>query len=237
MQTFLRISLKNRDFLPAYYWPGVYLRCHEVDGAAGYFDAGGEGLADGVETAKDRDASAVTRSIRTAGAVVGQEGGMDVDDAARELFQEVSAEDAHPAGQHDEVNLEETQPGGEPGFAFGAVLPGQVHGLQVMSMGAFQAVGVDIVADDQRDGDAGQFVAFDGVDQSLQVGAGTGDEDAQAQRGLLLRAVFFRVFGRRFHASTVSYFALEGFAFIAACTHNCCTSSSACVSSADRRCL
>ena len=32
---------------------------------------------------------------------------MDVDDAAGELRQEVRAEDAHPAGQHDEINVEE----------------------------------------------------------------------------------------------------------------------------------
>ena len=36
-----------------------------------------------------------------------------------------------------------------------------------MFVGAFQAVGVDVVADDERDLYAWQFFAFDGIDQGL----------------------------------------------------------------------
>src|SRR5690348_3694754 len=112
MQAFFGIAFKNRDFFAANYGAGVYFGGDKVDGAAGYFHACSEGLADGVEAAEDGDGGAVAGGVGAAGAVVGEQGGMDVDDAARELGQEVGAEDTQPACQHDEVNLEETQPGG-----------------------------------------------------------------------------------------------------------------------------
>ena len=184
MQAFFGITFKNRYFFAAYDGAGVYFGSDEMDGAAGYFYAGVESLLDGMEAAKDGDGSAVAGGVGAADAIVGQEGGVNVDDAARELGEEGGAENAHPAGQHEQINLEELQPGGQFGLAFLAVVPGQVHSLQVMLMSAFQAVGVYVVADDQYDFNAGEFVALDGIDQGLEVAAGTGDQDSQAQSGL-----------------------------------------------------
>jgi hypothetical protein len=150
-----------------------------VDAAACDFNACIEGLFDGVKAAKDGDLGAVTGSVGAAGTIIGEQSGMNVDDAVGEVREEIGAEDAHPPGEDDKVYLEFAEQVAEAGFALCARLPGKKARWNAGILGAHQAIGVWLVTDDEGDLNAREFLAFNGVNQGLQVGAGAGDEDAE----------------------------------------------------------
>src|SRR6266568_866600 len=163
VQRLLCIALANGDFFTADYRSRVDLLLYHV------------------ESPEDGDLCAITRGICVACAVVGDKGGMKIDDASRELFNEACTEDTHPADQYDEVNAEKLQQCSKPRLALRSLLPGQVDHWQVMCKGTLQAVGIGFVAHDQRDLDVGQFLALDGIDKRLQVAACARDEHTKAQ--------------------------------------------------------
>src|SRR5579884_1800516 len=189
VQALLRIPRLDGNFFAADDGSGVDGGSYVMDGAARRWDVGLQGLAHGMEAAKDGDGRAVAGSVDFAGAAIGQEGRMQVDDTPGELGQEGCAEYAHPAREYDEVDLEEVQEGSELRFAlrhfrcFGwrGSVPGQVDGGQFVTQSALQANRVGFVAHDEGDFDAGKLAAFDGIDEGLQVAAAAGDEDAEAE--------------------------------------------------------
>src|SRR5260221_1261404 len=181
VQRLLCIALANGDFFTADCRSRVDLRRHIMHCTARYLYAGVERLLYHVESPEDGDLRTIACSIRVACAVIGDKGGMEIDDASRELFNEACTEDTHPADQYDEVNAEKLQQCSKPRLALRSLLPGQVDHWQVMCKGTLQAVGIGFVAHDQRDLDVGQFLALDGIDKCLQVAAGAGDEHAKAQ--------------------------------------------------------
>src|SRR5579883_186404 len=190
VQALLCISRLDGDLFAADDGSGVDGGGDVVDGAARRWDVGLQGLAHGMEAAKDGDGRAVAGGVDFAGAAIGQESGMQVDDTPGKLGQEGRAEYAHPAREYDEVDLEEAQESSELRFAlrhfrrFGrrGSVPGQVDGRQFVAQGALQAGRVGFVTDDEGDFDVGKLAAFDGVDEGLQVAAAAGDENAEAER-------------------------------------------------------
>src|SRR5579871_6835259 len=181
VQALLGIARQYRHLFAADDRPGVYLRRHEVNAAARYGYARVERLADGVQSAKHGNDATVLRGVRAARAVVRDERRVNVDDAVGKLCLEVRAENAHPACQHDQIYLEEVEPGDEGCLALFAILPVEIERLQVVPVRAFQAIGVDSVTRHQGNLDAGQFVAFDGIDHGLQVRTGAGDQHSEPQ--------------------------------------------------------
>ena len=115
---------------------------HEVDHHAGGRALAGEGLLprplDGVG----------------AGELAG-EGGVEVDDAVGEPAEEAHREDAHPAGEDDEVGPEAGDDVGEAGVVVGAglarVAP-DVDGGDAGGAGPHEGVGVGLVGHDGDDG-------------------------------------------------------------------------------------
>src|SRR5260221_14148741 len=105
VQSLLCIPLLNRYFFPAYDRPGIHLWCHIVDAAPGDLHTGIQGLFDCMQASEDRYLCAVASGIGTSRASIRQERGMDVNDTLGEVFEEGSAEDAHPAGKHNQVDL------------------------------------------------------------------------------------------------------------------------------------
>src|SRR5438132_6947388 len=101
VQTLFGISLFNRYFFPAYNRPGIHLRCHIVDAPPGDLHTGIQGLFDCMQASKDRYLCAATGCIGASYTSIRQERGMDVNDTLGEVFEEGSAEDAHPAGKHN----------------------------------------------------------------------------------------------------------------------------------------
>src|SRR6266568_1893674 len=181
VQRLLCIALANGDFFTADYRSRVDLRRHVMHCATCCLYTSVERLLYHVESPEDGDLCAITRGICVACAVVGDKGGMKIDDASRELFNEACTEDTHPADQYDEVNAEKLQQCSKPRLALRSLLPGQVDHWQVMCKGTLQAVGIGFVAHNQRDLDVRQFLALDGIDKRLQVAARARDEHAKAQ--------------------------------------------------------
>ena len=114
----------------------------EVDHHAGGGALAGEGLVprplDGVR----------------AGQLAGQ-GRVQVDDPVGEPAEEAHREDAHPAGEHDEVGTEAGDDVGEAGVVVGARLAGvapDVDGRDAGGAGPHEGVGVGLVGDDGGDG-------------------------------------------------------------------------------------
>src|SRR6266700_3071150 len=126
VQRLFRIALLNSDLFTADYGSRVDLRRHIMHRAARYLYTGIERLLYHVEPPEDGDLCAIARGIGVARAVVGDKGGMKIDDAPRELFDKGWAEDTHPAGQYDEVNAEQSQQCGKLRLAIRSLLPGQV---------------------------------------------------------------------------------------------------------------
>jgi hypothetical protein len=101
------------------------------------------------------------------------QGGVEVDDASREPAEEAHREDAHPAGEHDDVGAEPGDDVGEAGVVVRsglALVAPDVHRRDAGDAGAHQGVGVGVVGDDG--GDAGrQPPVGTRVDDRLQVAA------------------------------------------------------------------
>ena len=116
----------------------------------------------------------------------GEQGRVDVDDPLREGGEEVLAEHAHEAGQHDQVDLVRPQRAHERAIEAGprrvvAVVDhegGQARGARARQGRALGDVGPD-------DGEArrAELAPPAAIDERLQVGAAAGDQDADVHRG------------------------------------------------------
>src|SRR5262249_40233985 len=95
-----------------------------------------------------------------------EEGGVDVDDATGEAFEEGSCEEVHVAGEDDEIDATKLQPIGDLSIARGAVrkpFEREDATRDASSIGASERGCVGSVGGDRRDREAG-------IDQRLQVG-------------------------------------------------------------------
>src|SRR6266487_3228740 len=72
MQSLLSIPFLNSYLFPAYDWPGIYLRRHEMDAAPGDFHASIEGLSNRMQSTKDGYLCPITRDIYTTSSIIGQ---------------------------------------------------------------------------------------------------------------------------------------------------------------------
>ena len=101
------------------------------------------------------------------------EGRVQVDDALGEPAEEAHREDAHPAGEHDEVGVEAGDDVGEAGVVLGSRLTGvapDVDGWDAGAAGPHEGVGRGLVGDDG--GDGGREAAVGArIDDRLQVAA------------------------------------------------------------------
>ena len=107
-----------------------------------------------------------------AGQLAGQ-GGVEVDDALGEPAEEAHREDAHPAGEHDEVGTEPGDDVGEAGVVLGsrlALVAPDVDRRDAAGSGAHECVGVGVVGDDGGDGGRQPPVGAR-VDDRLEVAA------------------------------------------------------------------
>jgi len=137
----------------------------EVHGAAGDFDAVVEGLLLGVEAGEG-----------------GQERWVDVEDAIWEGGDECGREQAHVAGEADEVDgmlAEACDQVGVVGFAR-AAFGDESGGGKAEVAGCGEAGSIGDVGDDDGDFDAGEAAGADGVRDGEEVGTAAGEEDAEA---------------------------------------------------------
>src|SRR5205807_2685855 len=107
-----------------YHRSGVHLWCDVMNRASGYCQPCIECPSDHVQSAKDGCSRPVAGDIGCTCAIIGQESGMQIDDALRKLFQECGAQNAHPTCQHDEVDLKQMEEGGQFLFALDLLFPG-----------------------------------------------------------------------------------------------------------------
>src|SRR5262249_10593584 len=116
----------------------------------------------------------------------GEEGGVDVDHPIGEGAEEVLAEHAHEASQHDEVGLVRAQRGHEGAVEAGArrVVAGIHHeSRQAGGARAGDARAVGHVAADDGEARGAELAAAAALDERLEVGAAAGDQDADVHRG------------------------------------------------------
>ena len=105
---------------------------------------------------------------------------MHVEDPLREVAGKILAEDAHEAGQNDQVDLlplQELKQSGLKALLPAAVLPQQGHGGDARLPGPLQSVSLRLVGHHQANVPALDNAAFLRVDQGLEIGAAAGDEN------------------------------------------------------------
>src|SRR5208337_4521869 len=139
---------------------GIEIFVDEVDGAAGEFYAVVEGLF-----------------LRFEAWERGEERGMDVEDALGKGGYEEGGEEAHVAGQADEIDFVFMKDGGDlavVGFAL------EAFGGDGAGVGALEALGGGLVADDDGNFGVGDATGGDTVGEGLEVGPATAEEDADA---------------------------------------------------------
>ncbi len=136
----------------------------EVDGAAGDFGAEFEGLGLGVETGE-----------------AGEQAGVDVEDAVGEGLDEGRGDDAHVAGEADEVDPGAAQALDELFVTLDghAASDGNVRGGQAEGARGGEAGGVGFVREHDGDFGLGQAAIRDGLVDGEEVGAATGEQDAK----------------------------------------------------------
>jgi hypothetical protein len=132
---------------------GVGLGGDEVNRGAGQGDAGGQSVVDGVSAA---ECGLLAPTGHDGGSVAaGKEGGVDVDNAAREVAEEVRRENEHPAGEDDEVGIEEIEEGEKAlleALALGGVpaaLEREINGWDAGGKPALEASTIRVVTDDE----------------------------------------------------------------------------------------
>ena len=137
----------------------------EVDGAAGDLGPIVEGLVLGVEAGEG-----------------GKQRGVDVEDAIGEGLHEGRRDDAHVAGETDEIDLVRVEGGDHLAVVVGAVAAGggDAHGGEVQLAGRGEAGGIFPVRENDGDLCADEVPLADGFGDGEEVGASAGEEDAQA---------------------------------------------------------
>src|SRR5581483_975404 len=109
VQRLFGIVCLNGNFGGANSGTSIYFRSNEVDSAARDCKTSVDSPLYDMQPTQGRDNATITGSIRIVGAVVRQERRVQVDDALWILGGEFRREDAHPARQHDNVNLKDAQ--------------------------------------------------------------------------------------------------------------------------------
>jgi hypothetical protein len=141
---------------------GIDSLVDKMNGATGHFYTVIEGLFPGFQTGKG-----------------GQKRGVDVDDAVGKSAEEFAFEDAHEAGEHDEINLGILEHGDEALFGlfveFGAEFAGRdvecfefVSACQLENAGVFDVTGDD---DDFHGGAGAGAVTREGIEVGTFAGA------------------------------------------------------------------
>lgn len=152
-------ALQNNDAV-------VEMLVDEVNGAAGPLDSVVKGLFLCVESREGR-----------------KQRGMDVQDAIGKGGDELWREQTHVAGEDDQVDTVLMQTGGHVRVVVGA---GTAFGYeQFMGQAQFlsrsQTGGVSDIGDDDGDLDAGEFAGADGFGDGEEVGAATGEKNAEPE--------------------------------------------------------
>lgn len=167
---------EDGDFLLEEDGAGVVGVVGEVDGAAGFFFAGGEdGLVDVVAV----HAFAAVLSWAAAGGR--KQRGVDVEDAAGEVVGDLpKGEEAGHECEVDAVVPEDVGDAFGEGFEGAGVFAGDDVDGEVEVLGALDAFAGGVAGDDA--GDLGvEFFAGDDIGEVLEGGAAAGDEDAEAE--------------------------------------------------------
>src|SRR5712692_7351473 len=123
MQTFFVISLLDGDLLSTDDRPGIYRRCDVMDCASRHLYSGIECLLHCMKSAKYGYGGAIAGDNPFTRTIICQEGGMEIDDALRELVEEAGTQNVHPPCEHDEIGLKQVQEGGQFDFAPCELLP------------------------------------------------------------------------------------------------------------------
>ncbi len=143
----------------------IKLLIDKVDGAAGDFDAVSEGLLLSFEAGE-----------------CGKQRGMNVEDAIAEGGDEVGREEAHVAGQADEIDVVGLETGDHVDVMLraGATFGDADGGGKAETLRGFEGGSFGDVRDDHGDFDAGQASGADGIGDGEEVGAAAREEDAEA---------------------------------------------------------
>ena len=142
----------------------VELLVDEMDGAAGKLDAEVEGLGLGFEAGEG-----------------GEQRRVDVEDAVGKRGDKGGGNEAHVAGEADEVDVvvEERFDVWLVALVEGEAGGGEVEGGEVEVAGGGEAGGLGTVGKDESDLGVGDFVAGDGGVDGEEVGAAAGEEDGE----------------------------------------------------------
>ena len=147
----------------------VQLLIDKMDGAAGDLDAVVEGLLLRVEAGEGRE-----------------QRGVDVEDAVGEGADEVRREQAHVAGEADELDVMLAESGDDVGIVLGALAAAGVEGEggEAALAGGGEAGSVGHVRDDDSNAGVGDGARADRVGDGEEVGAAAGEEDTELVHGV-----------------------------------------------------
>ena len=142
----------------------VELLVDEVDGASGYLYSVIEGLLLGVEAGEG-----------------GEQRWVDVEDALPEGLDELGREQAHVACQAHQVHIMRAEGGDDLFIVFGALasVGFDGDGVEAAFAGGCEAGGIGFVRDDYGDLASFQFSGGDVIGDGEEVGASSGEEDAE----------------------------------------------------------
>ena len=154
----------------------VQVLIDKMDGATGYFYAVFEGLSLCFEAGKG-----------------GKQRGVDVEDAVGEGGDEGGREEAHVAGEDDEVDVVLAEGGEHVGVVVGAgaAFGGAELGGQAQGLGGGEAGGAGDVGEDEGDFYVGEPAFADGLMNGEEVGAAAGEEDAETERRACAKCGWF----------------------------------------------
>jgi len=147
------------------YWTSINAFVDEVDGAAGNLGSVVEGLVLGVEAGEG-----------------GEQRGVDVEDAVGKGLDEGGRDDAHVAGEADEVDVVVIEAGDHFGVVVGtfAAGGGDDDGGEAEVSGGGEAGGVFDVGEDYGDFGVQEAMGIDGAVDGEEVRASAGEEDAES---------------------------------------------------------
>ena len=143
----------------------VELLVDEVDGASNDVDAVVEGLLLGVEAREGR-----------------QQRRMDVQNAVGEGLNEFTREQAHVSSEADEIDVMLVEAGDDFGVMLSALASAGLDGdgIEAERAGGVETGCVGLVGDDDGDLAAGEFAGVDVFGDGEEVGAASGEKNAEA---------------------------------------------------------
>jgi len=118
---------------------------------------------------------------------------VDVEDAVGEGGDEGGREEAHVAGEDDEVDVVLAEGGEHVGVVVGAgaAFGGAELGGQAQGLGGGEAGGAGDVGEDEGDFYVGEPAFADGLMNGEEVGAAAGEEDAETERRACAKCGWF----------------------------------------------